>query len=110
MKVFNIGDSEVNVIKDALEYYGGTYELQVSNEKDPQVRAAAEYEASHIRTTHTLLKDMRLQELCERCLSYFWDRFSEEGIDNPDVEYLADEMGIDEYELRELFREAGYEE
>lgn len=110
MKVFNIGNSEVNVIKDALEYYGGAYELQAQNEKDVTVREAAEYEAAHIRTTRTVLKDMRLQELCERCLSYFWDRLSEEGTDNPDVEYLADEMGVDEYELKELFREAGYEE
>ena len=33
-----------------------------------------------------------------------------EGIDNPDVEWLAEDMGIDEEELVELFHEAGFEE
>lgn len=110
MKVFRIGNSEVEIIKDAVEYYGGEYELQAQNEKNPHDREVAEYEAAHIRTVRSLLNDLCLQELCERCLSYFWDRLKEEGLDNPDVEWLADEMGINEEELKLLFREAGYEE
>ena len=110
MKVFRIGDSEVGIIKDAVEYYGGAYELQARNEKDPHSKEAAEDEAAHIRTVRSLLNDLSLQELCEKCLSYFWDRLSEEGLDNPDVEYLAEEMGLSERELRLLFMEAGYDD
>lgn len=110
MKVFNIGHSEVQIIVDALEYYGGAYELQARNEESKEIREAAEYEAAHIRTTHTLLKDMRLQELCERCLSYFWDMYVEMGCFCDELEDLADDMGITEEELKGLFLEAGYED
>ena len=51
-----------------------------------------------------------MEELCERCLSYFWDRLSIEGIDNPDVEWLAEDMGLTVEEFIELFHEAGFEE
>ena len=100
MKVLNIGTSELKIIGDALEYYGRVFEMQARNETSQEIRDVAEYEAAHIRTTKKLLQDMRLQELCERSLSYFWDRLVAEGLDNPDVEYLADDMGISEIELK----------
>lgn len=97
MKVYNIGNGEVELIDKALVV------LQ-------QDQGLSEYDRAHARTTLTLMKDMRLQELCEVCLSYFWDRLKEEGVDNPDVEYVADMIGVDEEELKLLFKEAGYEE
>ena len=110
MKVFRIGNSEVSIIEEALDYLGGTYNQMIQGEEDKKLKEELEYREAHIRTTCKIIKDQRLQELCERCLSYFWDRLSIEGIDNPDVEWLAEDMGIDEEELVELFHEAGFEE
>lgn len=110
MKVFNIGTSEVSIIEEALSHKEDLYRKLLQDNMSDGARRDIEYELAHVRTTHTLMKDMRLQELCEVCLSYFWDRLKEEGIDNPDVEYVADMIGIDEEELKMLFKEAGYEE
>ena len=110
MKVLNIGTSEMDIIEEALDYLGGTYNQMIQGEEDKKLKEEFEYKEAHIRTTCKIIKDQRLQELCERCLSYFWDRLSIEGIDNPDVEWLAEDMGIDEEELVELFHEAGFEE
>ena len=101
MKVLNIGTPEMEIIKEALDS---------KIEEEMELGEMSDYDFAHLRTTRKLLQDQRLQELCERCLSYFWDRLSIEGIDNPDVEWLAEDMGITEEELVELFKEAGYEE
>ena len=101
MKVLNIGTSEMEIIKEALDN---------RIKEEMELGEMSDYDFAHLRTTRKLLQDQRLQELCERCLSYFWDRLSVEGIDNPDVEWLADDMGITEEELVELFKEAGFEE
>lgn len=114
MKVLNIGTSEMVYIEEGLklveERKYGDYIVTKCMGFPQEDIAKEEYEVSHVRTTRKLLQDQRLQELCERCLSYFWDRLSMEGIDNPDVEWLAEDMGIDEEELVELFHEAGFEE
>lgn len=101
MKVLNIGTSEMEIIKEALDS---------KIEEEMELGEMSDYDFAHLKTTRKLLQDQRLQELCERCLSYFWDRLSTEGIDNPDVEWLAEDIGIDEEELVELFKEAGFEE
>ena len=110
MKVFRIGNSEVVRINHGLSLLEESYKTRMKYERMPELKEGLEYELAHIRTTKALMKDQSLQELCERCLSYFWDRLSEEGTDNPDVEWLADGMGIDEEELKILFREAGFKE
>lgn len=110
MKVLNIGNGEMGIILKALEKLEETQESLLKEELDVVERGAIEYMVAHTRTTRKLLRDQRLQELCENCLSYFWDHLVEEGTDNPDVEWLADKIGIDEFELKGLFEEAGYEE
>ena len=101
MKVLNIGTSEMDIIEEALDS---------KIEEEMELGEMSDYDFAHLKTTRKLLQDQRLQELCERCLSYFWDRLSIEGVDNPDVEWLAEDMGITEEELVELFREAGFKE
>lgn len=101
MKVLNIGTSEMEIIKEALDS---------KIEEEMELGEMSNYAFAHLRVTRKLLQDQSLQELCERCLSYFWDRLSAEGADNPDVEWLAEDMGIDEEKLKMLFREAGFEE
>ena len=110
MKVFRIGTSEVRLIEEALEVLEDINSNALKNEMDSKEKEIVNYNISHMRTTRKLLSDRILQELCERCLSYFWDRLNAEGIDNPDVEWLAEDMGLTEEELIELFREAGLEE
>ena len=110
MKVFRIGTSEVRLIEEALEVLEDINSNALKNEMDSKEKEIVNYNISHMRTTRKLLSDRSLQELCERCLSYFWDRLNAEGIDNPDVEWLAEDMGLTEEELIELFNEAGFEE
>ena len=110
MKVLNIGTSEMDIIEEALDYLGGTYNQMIQGEEDKKLKEEFEYREAHIRTTCKIIKDQRLQELCERCLSYFWDMYKEMGGFCDLLEELIDDMGIDEEELVELFHEAGFEE
>lgn len=106
MKVLNIGTSEMDIIEEALDYLGGTYNQMIQGEKDKKLKEEFEYKEAHIRTTRKLLQDQRLQELCERCLSYLWDEYRMTG----DFGDLIEDMGIDDEELIALFKEAGFEE
>lgn len=106
MKVLNIGTSEMDIIEEALDYLGGTYNQMLQGEKDKKLKEEFEYKEAHIRTTCKIIKDQRLQELCERCLSYFWNEYQMTG----DFGDLVDDMGIDDEELVKLFKEAGFEE
>ena len=110
MKVLNIGTSEMEIIEEALDYLGGTYNQMIQGEEDKKLKEELEYKEAHIRTTCKIIKDQRLQELCERGLSYFWDMYKEMGGFCDLLEELIDDMGIDEEELVELFHEAGFEE
>ena len=110
MKVLNIGTSEMDIIEEALDYLGGTYNGMIQVEQDKKIKEEMEYREAHIRTTCKIIKDQRLQELCERCLSYFWDMYKEMGGFCDLLEELIDDMGLDEEELVELFHEAGFEE
>ena len=110
MKVLNIGTSEMDIIEEALDYLGGTYNGMIQVEQDKKIKEEMEYREAHMRTTCKIIKGQRLQELCERCLSYFWDMYKEMGGFCDLLEELIDDMGIDEEELVELFHEAGFEE
>ena len=97
MKVLNIGTSEMEIIKEALDN---------KIKEEMELGEMSDYDFAHLRTTRKLLQDQRLQELCERCLSYFWDEYKMTG----DFGDLLNDMGLDEEELVELFKEAGFEE
>ena len=105
MKVLEIGASELELIDEALKEYQESMEehLDMLEEEDIEL---AQYDIAHIKTTRTLLKRQRLQELCERCLSYFWDGYQRTG----GFGDLVEDMGIDEEELISLFNEVGFEE
>ena len=101
MKVLNIGTSEMEIIKEALDN---------KIKEEMELGEMSDYDFAHLRTTRKLLQDQRLQELCERCLSYFWDMYKEMGGFCDQLEEFIDDMGIDEEELVELFHDAGFEE
>ena len=97
MKVLNIGISDMDIIEEALD---------TRIKEEMELGEMSDYDFAHLRTTRKLLQDQRLQELCERCLSYFWDEYKMTG----DFGDLLNDMGLDEEELVELFKEAGFEE
>lgn len=105
MKVLEIGTSELALIDEALKEYQECMEEHLDMLEEEDVLEAQD-DIAHIKTTRVLLKRQRLQELCERCLSYFWDEYKMTG----DFGDLVDDMGITEEELVMLFKEAGYEE
>ena len=105
MKVLEIGTSELELIDEALKEYQESMEEHLDMLEEEDV-LAAQYDIAHIKTTRTLLQRQRLQELCERCLSYFWDDYKMMG----GFGDFLDDMGLDEEELVELFHEAGFEE
>ena len=105
MKVLEIGTSELVLIDEVLKEYQESVEehLDMLDEEDI---ASAQYDIAHVKTIRTLLKRQRLQELCERCLSYFWDEYKMVGA----FDDFINDMGVNEEELVELFKEAGFEE
>ena len=105
MKVLEIGTSELELIDEALKEYQESMEEHLDMLEEEDV-LEAQYDIAHIKTTRTLLKRQRLQELCERCLSYFWDEYKMVGA----FDDFINDMGLDEEELVELFKEAGFEE
>lgn len=105
MKVLEIGTSELELIDEALKEYQESVEEHLDMLEEEDV-LEAQYDIAHIKTTRTLLQRQRLQELCERCLSYFWDEYKMTG----DFGDLVDDMGIENEELVELFKAAGFEE
>lgn len=110
MKVFRIGTSELRLIEEALEVLEDINSNALKNEMGNKEREEVLYNIAHIRTTRKLLQDQRLQELCERCLSYFWDMFEDMGGFSDEIEGLMEDMCIDEDEMEGLFREAGFGE
>ena len=111
MKVFRIGTSELELIEEGLGLLEQRRHNSYATAKCMGLSVEeVEHDIAHIKTTRKLLQDQRLQELCERCLSYFWDRFEDVGCSNEEIEWLMEDMGIDEEEMRGLFREAGFEE
>ena len=95
MKVFRIGTSEVRLIEEALEVLEDINSNALKNEMDSKEKEIVNYNISHMRTTRKLLSDRSLQELCERCLSYFWGEYKMTG----DFGDLLDDMGLDEENL-----------
>ena len=101
MKVLNIGTSEMEIIKEALDN---------KIKEEMELGEMSDYDFAHLRTTRKLLQDQRLQELCERILGYVWSMYQEVDAFTDDILDIADDMGITEEELVELFKEAGFEE
>ena len=101
MKVLNIGTSEMEIIKEALDN---------KIKEEMELGEMSDYDFAHLRTTRKLLQDQRLQELCERILGYVWSMYQEVDAVTDDILDIADDMGITEEELVMLFKEAGYEE
>ena len=58
----------------------------------------------------TMKENMECVELVERILGYVWDLYKEVDAFTDDILDIADDMGITEEELVEMFHKLGYEE
>ena len=58
----------------------------------------------------TMKENMECVELVERILGYVWSMYQEVDAFTDDILDIADDMGIDEDEMKGLFREAGFGE
>ena len=105
MRVLNIGTLEIGIIEEALEAYQEIMEEHLDMLEEEDV-LTTQQDIALIKTARKLLQEQRLQELCERCLSYFWDEYQMTG----DFGDLVDDMGVDEEEMKEMFKEAGFGE
>lgn len=54
--------------------------------------------------------DQAFQELIERCLSVLWNEYLEYGVWPDEMLEVAEDMGLSEDELTEMFHQMGYEE
>ena len=109
MRVLNIGTLEMGIIDEALEAYQEIMEEHLDMLEEEDV-LTTQQDIDRIKITRKLLQEQRLQELCERCLSYFWDRFEDMGCFSDEIEWLMEDMGVDEEEMKEMFKEAGFGE
>lgn len=105
----SINDVEklVGVLQDTLELTEDSVGKVTEEDLEEQEAFVAE-----LRRYREAFNDSSLYlytELVEKVLGYFWDRFEEEGGDNPDVEYLMDMMSVTEAELALIFEGLGYE-
>ena len=109
MRVLNIGTLEIGIIDEALEAYQEIMEEHLDMLEEEDV-LTTQQDIDLIKTTRKLLQEQRLQELCERCLSYFWDMFEDMGCFSDEIEWLMEDMGVDEEEMKEMFKEVGFGE
>ena len=110
MLVYELGTSEEAMLKEAMELQEESLRMFLKDDLEKEEREDAEYELAHVITTVTIMKRKGLQELCERCLSYFWDMYKDLGGFCDELEELKDDMGLTEEEMVQLFHAAGFED
>lgn len=97
-----------DVLTDTIELTGDSLKNLEDDEREEQ-----EQFISRLEHTKEVLSDKRMlgyTELAEKAMGFFWERFKNEGVANPDVEYLLDTLGTDEEDLRWLFNQWGFTE
>lgn len=112
MVVLNWNKQDMATVIDALECYQESFSNMLKNvgENDAEEVEELEKMVEYTGEVKDKFKEMDLQELTERCMSYFWDRVCDGAADEwPEVENLCDDMGVSADELIELFRKAGFE-
>lgn len=109
MVVLNLNQKDMATVVDALDCYCDSFahmrDSAGNNEDREEMAKMTEY--SH--ELYQKAKDMSLQELAERCMSYFWDMVEDNDYVPDEFEELAEDMGLSSDEVIELFRKAGFE-
>lgn len=109
MIVLNLNRQDMATVIDALDCYQESYRNMLKNaevgEEFDEIDKMVDYSVS----LRDKAKEMDLQELAERCMSYFWDMYEEMGGFCDELEELREDMGLEESELVALFRKAGFD-
>ena len=108
MVVLNLNQKDMATVLDALDCYSDSFAHMrdsAGDDKDREEMAKMTEYSSELRQK---AKEMDLQELAERCMGYFWDMYEEMGSFCDELEELREDMGLEESELVELFRKAGF--
>ena len=109
MKINRLGDSEQNLIIEALDKLEEVEYDRWANAAPGLEKGVIEYKLAHIQTTKALVQDSCLQELTEKVLSYVWNMYLEKGQVEEDMLTLMSEMGISRSEFESRFKAMGYE-
>lgn len=110
MLVLSLDSRDRASLVDALDCYQESYHCMLKNaevgEEFDEIDKMVDYSVS----LRDKAKEMDLQELAERCMSYFWDRICDGAADEwPEVENLCEDMGLSSDEVIALFRKAGFD-
>lgn len=109
MLVLSLDSRDRASLVDALDCYQESYHCMLKNadvgEEFDEIDKMVDYAAS----LRDKAKEMDLQELAERCMSYFWDMVKDNDDVSDEFEELSEDMGLSSDEVIELFRKAGFE-
>lgn len=109
MLVLSLDNRDRASLVDALDCYQESYHCMLKNaevgEEFDEIDKMVDYAVS----LRDKAKEMDLQELAERCMSYFWDMCKETDGFCDELEVLAEDMGLSSDEVIALFRKAGFD-
>ena len=110
MVVLNLNQKDMATVVDALDCYCDSFAHMRDSAGNDEDREEMAKMTEYSHELYQKAKDMSLQELAERCMSYFWDRICDGAADEwPEVENLCEDMGLSSDEVIALFRKAGFE-
>ena len=111
MLVLSLDSRDRASLVDALNCYQESYRNMLKNAEVGEEFDAIDKMVDYSVSLRDKAKEMDLQELAERCMSFFWEHLQEEDLEDWGPGYaLADDMGLDKSELIELFHKAGFTE
>lgn len=109
MVVLNLNQKDMATVVDALDCYCDSFAHMRDSAGNDEDREEMAKMTEYSHELYQKVQDMSLQELAERCMSYFWDHFQYEDLEDwGPGDVLADDMGLERSELIELFHKAGF--
>lgn len=109
MVVLNLNLNDMATVVDALDCYCDSFAHMRDSAGNDEDREEMDKMTEYSHELYQKVQDMSLQELAERCMSYFWDMIEDNDCVPGEFEELADDMGLSSDEVIELFRKAGFE-
>lgn len=109
MLVLNLDNRDRNTLVDALDCYQESYRCLLKHAHTGELFHQVDSMGDYACVLRDKAKEMDLQELAERCMSYFWDMVEDNDCVPDEFEELAEDMGLSSDEVIALFRKAGFE-
>jgi len=108
MVVFELSQSDVAALKEALQSYTDIFEEGMEDMEGEELKNC-QYELAHLKAIHTLMTRQRFQHLVEMCMARVWYGDFAEGTDQEFIDDFADDMGVEPVEVIQMFEECGFE-